>query len=81
MKKKTNPVEEVFVRAVLEEARTYMSPEYVQEMLNAGVKEKQLRGAAIEFALDSVHHLVKRLTPSEIKEVERRLKKISLVGM
>lgn len=75
MKKNKEHVEEVFVRAVVQEGQQYAGSEYLSEMLNVGVTERQLPRAALEFALDNICHLYSRLNTSEVKEVEKRLKK------
>ena len=68
-------VEECFVQAVVREGSKFAGSEYLSEMLNVGVTEKQLPRAALEFALDNICHLYSRLNKSEVKEVEKRLKK------
>ena len=75
-KKKKEYVEEVFVRAVVREGEQYTAGDYLQEMLNVGVKDSQLRLAAYEFALDNINHLFSRLNNTEILQVKKRLKKI-----
>lgn len=78
MKKKTKKkeqIEEVFVRATVDAGKRYSHVEYLEALLAVGAKEKNLRKAAFEFAMDNILHLTKRLNKSEVKEVEKRLKK------
>jgi hypothetical protein len=74
-KKIKEPVSELFVKLFVNVGARYANSEYVSEMLNVGVTERQLPRAAFEFAMDNMPHEFNRLTQVEQKEVEKQLLK------
>ena len=75
MKKPKEQVSELFIHIMVREGQKYSHCEYTSEMLNVGVTEKQLPKAAFDFAIDNMPREFNRLSNSEQKEVEKRLRK------